>query len=89
MVLSLAPLRPDEMAATGKLLVRKHLLLDFIQAVGLTHSKLGFAVMVLSFLSIKLFLFLITSIPPGTLADNLPDGWVIISLSNIESEDLS
>ena len=45
--------------------------------------------MVLSFLAIKLFLFLITSIPPRALADDLPDGWVIISLSNIESEDLS
>lgn len=85
-VLSLAPLSPDEMAAARKLLVRQNLVLS--NPVMLARYQVV-SVVPLRPLPIKFLLLLVASVPPRPPADYLAHRRVVITLANIESEDLS
>ena len=89
MMLCLAPLRPDKVAARGELLARRihHLLFKRgTDSIGATRQKFF---PILRLLAIEFLLLLVTAIPPGPFRDNLSDGWVIIALADVKAEYLS
>ena len=83
MVLSLAPLRPDKVAATREF---ERLVCYLIVLIAGLWSSYIYTGVIHVALPIELLLFLGHSIPPASAADDLSDAWVIIAFTNIEPE---
>ena len=94
MVLSFAPLRPDEVAPRRELLARDLLIVE--RTVDTIHwvaepceLLINVFIIIAAFLSVELFLPMVATIPPGATGYDLANRGVVVSLADIETENLS
>ena len=52
------------------------------------RQLLLFILVVVGLLAIKFLLLLVASVPPGAPTDNLTHGWVVVTFSDVEAENL-